>query len=450
MSGFHAGQRLWIQWARGEAHQVRALLRRAAADEYIDVFETAPEVENEAENLWMVLTPDGDVYPHQLGQPDMTSIVPCDRTDRPVPTLRVGGGGGLRLPPRPYGDSWTPTPAQFQEALDFCGPIPSALPLKDQEGAEVPAGTATPTEATLQRGSGRLSAPPGKRWLILGSDDPGASGSVRDFDACSEYAASGDFALACVGMHLYALRAADEKEADELMDARVLPIQTGSEGERRRVFRDAVRRMTESDWPEWPVHGPRTVRWCLKFLAEQDSHPRARHTKWRHECQLTTVDSGVADHELVMRCLELGASFDQMNLGELASFELLVRRAQLAEWRHRGRPVKSSGDDYLEDEYLYMGTSETRGLLMVCPQLVDHIQSELSKEATVMKEKRKLREERALARGGGGGSSEPKNLHNKVQAQADDIKKLQAKLAASAGKGSGRGAGGAGAGADHK
>ena len=58
------------------------------------------------------------------------------------------------------------------------------------------------------------------------------------------------------------------------------------------------------------------------------------------------------------------------------------------------------GDDVLEDEFLYMGTGETRGLLMVRPALQDHITNELHKEAQIMKERRKLHEERWFARGG--------------------------------------------------
>ena len=94
-----------------------------------------------------------------------------------------------------------------------------------------------------------------------------------------------------------------------------------------------------------------------------------------------------------MRMFHLAVTFDQLNVGELACFELLARRCQMAEWRHRDRLIaKQNGDELLEDEFLYMGTGETRGLLCVTPQLSQHISDELHKEATVMKEKRKLRE----------------------------------------------------------
>eukprot|EP00959_Pyramimonas_sp_CCMP1952_P467302 9491354-Pyramimonas_sp.AAC.1 len=279
--------------------------------------------------------------------------------------------------------------------------------------------------------AGKLVASENRRWLITASEDDSDVNVLADFDACEWYAVCDSLAVVKAGGKVYLAKAVTEKQAESSMDARVMPILHGLDGERRRVFKDAVRGMSETPWTGWPVKGPRTALWCVRFLAEQDSHPRARHTKWRAECGLGPADVGVSDHELAMRALELGAGFDQLNLTELALVELLVRRAQLAEWRHRERLLKSSGDEYLEDEYLYMGTSETRGLLMVCPTLVEHIQAELHKEATLMKEKRKLREERMLSRGqgsGGGGGGGNKALQDKVAAQAAEISKLQAKL----------------------
>ena len=45
-----------------------------------------------------------------------------------------------------------------------------------------------------------------------------------------------------------------------------------------------------------------------------------------------------------------------------------------------------------------MGTGETRGLLMIPPTLEEFVSGELQREGSIMKERRKLREERGLAR----------------------------------------------------
>ena len=107
-----------------------------------------------------------------------------------------------------------------------------------------------------------------------------------------------------------------------------------------------------------------------------------------------------------MRMLQYALTYDMLSVAELASFELACRRAQLAELKHKDSSMRgSSADDLSEDAYLYMGTGETRGLLMINPALEDFVAAELHKEQQVMKGRRKLREERQLQsdRGGGGG-----------------------------------------------
>ena len=55
------------------------------------------------------------------------------------------------------------------------------------------------------------------------------------------------------------------------------------------------------------------------------------------------------------------------------------------------------GDTTFEDSHLLLGTSQTRGNVCVSPQLQKWLGEELGKEAMATKERRKAREERALA-----------------------------------------------------
>ena len=50
-----------------------------------------------------------------------------------------------------------------------------------------------------------------------------------------------------------------------------------------------------------------------------------------------------------------------------------------------------------DDTHLLLGTSDTRGNVGVCPELQSWLGEQLSKEALATKERRKAREERALA-----------------------------------------------------
>ena len=79
--------------------------------------------------------------------------------------------------------------------------------------------------------------------------------------------------------------------------------------------------------------------------------------------------------------------------------EILMRRAQLIELKYRDKIIPLSNIGSVEDdEHLYLGTGATRGQLMVCPLLEDFVSGELSREAASAKERRKMREERGLAR----------------------------------------------------
>ena len=56
--------------------------------------------------------------------------------------------------------------------------------------------------------------------------------------------------------------------------------------------------------------------------------------------------------------------------GKLASFEMLCRRAQLSEWRHKDRVAGGPtglDDDAAYEEFVYTGIGETGGLVMVAP-----------------------------------------------------------------------------------
>eukprot|EP00959_Pyramimonas_sp_CCMP1952_P020783 438358-Pyramimonas_sp.AAC.1 len=69
---------------------------------------------------------------------------------------------------------------------------------------------------------------------------------------------------------------------------------------------------------------------------------------------------------------------------------------------------------------------------MARPLLQDHASEQLHREMMATKERRQLREERALTRGSGGaaGSADGRSLQQKVSNQSAEIKRLMDKLRA--------------------
>lgn len=140
------------------------------------------------------------------------------------------------------------------------------------------------------------------------------------------------------------------------------------------------------------------MRWCCNHILQHSIHPLEHHNRFKLLAKLDHLDAGAQEHELIMRVMELGVCYDQLQIAELASFEVLARRAQMLELRDKelitGSAFGGSVDEYL---HLYLGTGRTRGLMMVSPELEEFVASELGREAAAAKERRKLREERASA-----------------------------------------------------
>jgi hypothetical protein len=187
-------------------------------------------------------------------------------------------------------------------------------------------------------------------------------------------------------------------------DARVLePIKYDNRGERYREFRDACAEFTEPSYGDWPLKGPSTVSWCVRFILEHGTTPTGRHRTFLSEGRLAHTDAGIKEHRTLMKAIELGIQYDQLDISQLASFELLFREAQLIEESHKAKFSGASNATLGADEsHLFLGLAPTHGAIMVAPSLQEYIAGELHKEYATQKERRKAAEERALLKPKGG------------------------------------------------
>ena len=77
-------------------------------------------------------------------------------------------------------------------------------------------------------------------------------------------------------------------------------------GERFRECRDALSIMQlVEQWDDWPIKGPRTVRWCFDHMVTHAGTPKGWHQRWVSEMKLSSTDPGVDIHELACHILEL-------------------------------------------------------------------------------------------------------------------------------------------------
>ena len=127
------------------------------------------------------------------------------------------------------------------------------------------------------------------------------------------------------------------------------------------------------------------------------------------EMRLGAGDRTAYELQVLARIMEHAACYDQLNLFNLGCVEVMVRKLQMAEEKYKERLYHNQGlgDNVGEDHHLFMGTQGTRGNLCVAPALQKFIAEELQKESAVLKERRKAREERSLARGKAKAKAEP-------------------------------------------
>ena len=87
---------------------------------------------------------------------------------------------------------------------------------------------------------------------------------------------------------------------------------------------------------------------------------------------------------------------DQLNGVNVATGELLMRQVMLGEERLKDRFGNQSPDGF-DEFHLYTGRRD-RYALCIDPALSEYVSKAVAKESSVLKERRKAREERALAR----------------------------------------------------
>ena len=281
-----------------------------------------------------------------------------------------------------------------------------------------PAGAPAPGAALAAAGAG---AGPAARWRALearggvglGDDLTAALGSVEfeSNDRCLFKLKDGTILTGGLDGTLPTGPA-----AGGVSDSRILPAKQDAQQRFRRGFASALQDMKPADFGKsWQVEGPRSAYYTLERIYEGNHSPVQRHYWWRSVMGLSATDVGVDEHLLLSQLLEVGTTIDQMQVCNLVTFELVSRRYQMWESAYKDllREVDtggSGGDDWLSERSLFLGVKNLRSSAIVMPELEDYVAKELAARAAVLKERRKAREEAALAKGEGTGptGAEPK------------------------------------------
>ena len=110
------------------------------------------------------------------------------------------------------------------------------------------------------------------------------------------------------------------------------------------------------------------------------------------------------EHLFLAELFQTALEYDQVRISELACMEAAARRFQLIEEIYSlslssADAGATSGN--LDERSLFLGQARGRGAALVSPELEQWVATELQARSAVQKERRKAREERALARDAG-------------------------------------------------
>jgi hypothetical protein len=181
-------------------------------------------------------------------------------------------------------------------------------------------------------------------------------------------------------------------EGGVLDDMRTLPCAFDSQGDRFMEWREVASLVTEDEFKDWPLEGPRTMLWLTKFWSRQGTTPRQWLSKYLSEHKYSETDRSSYELRVLAEVMEKGGSYDCLNVASLASFELIARRWQLILEAHSSNPLYP---DY-EGHDLYTGLERSTG---IAPQLTRHVATKMKDEAEVHKQRNKARESRGLPSG---------------------------------------------------
>lgn len=101
-----------------------------------------------------------------------------------------------------------------------------------------------------------------------------------------------------------------------------------------------------------------------------------------------------------LKALLLTDQFDGTNS---VGIEMILRRMQTIEFAHAERAKENEakgvgGRLTLEEQSAFAGTSRAQSSVMLAPQLLEHVRSDIERDASLAKNLRKAREERDALR----------------------------------------------------
>lgn len=191
-----------------------------------------------------------------------------------------------------------------------------------------------------------------------------------------------------------------------MCDIRIVAQEVDALGKPDCSLKEVSKKFKEAE-VGWSLTGPRTSRWCVSYLVVEGLGFEGHHERFRSLCKIEASSWGVQEHFQLSMIAKHALQVDQVNGYNNLFLEVIFRRIQTIEFAYadRAREQESKavgGRMSLEEQQTFGGVTRQAGTLMICPELMDFVKSEVERDASLAKNLRKAREERELARRQGG------------------------------------------------
>lgn len=354
----------------------------------------------------IVYTPDGDVYPEQISLENDDIVGFRIGVDGNLP-YGLNAGNTYRIRGLPSEPEMAQIRLDAQHAAAAMGAIPGAAQMA------VPVGPVVPVQGAGGDGAAQVVQGDGHKWIVVESEGGRRRGEEVALDG-SEIL-RGDIGLKCQDQVWFAIRRVKLEDLvkypgrEAAADARLMSVTFQEMGRNERIWRDVAKDIHEEPFDEWGVPGPRTTKWCVQFLNRRNGGPIDHHRWWMSNLGLQSDSWGVAEHENLMKIIDKMGRYDGLDLTNLASAEMAFRRLQLIEYfysekgpgggKGSGKAKDKKSDDlsYKSEAAIFSGTHREFGDTMISPDLLEYVSKEVERDAAILKQVRKAREERAAA-----------------------------------------------------
>jgi hypothetical protein len=124
------------------------------------------------------------------------------------------------------------------------------------------------------------------------------------------------------------LPADDERVADVSEDVRILAVDYDAHDIRFKEWREAVAESSEHRFKDTPVPGPPSTLMLCRHMLRNGGSPDGWLDRWHDAKRVDRTDR--VSHELcaLVKTLKTAGTYEQVNLGGLASLEVVARRIQ--------------------------------------------------------------------------------------------------------------------------